>query len=88
VVFSSDVAERLTDSIREEISRLESAAGTRKVTVCIEEGDVAPKVCSYAKSIGADLVVVGRGQKGLEIGRLRTNTFAIVRQSSCPVLSV
>jgi len=37
-------------------------------------------VCALAESSGADLLVMARG--------LRTNAYAIIRQSPCPVLSV
>jgi nucleotide-binding universal stress UspA family protein len=34
----------------------------------------------------ADLLVIGRAAKGL--GRLRSNAYALIRESPCPVLSV
>ena len=49
--------------------------------------DIADAVCGYAKSVGADLVVIGRG-KDRQIGRLRTNAYGIIRQAHCPVLSI
>jgi len=51
------------------------------------EGDVADAVCGYAKSVGAHLVVIGRG-KDRQMGRLRTNAYGIIRQSPCPVVSI
>jgi nucleotide-binding universal stress UspA family protein len=35
----------------------------------------------------ADLVVIGRGKLQEALGRLRTNAYAIIRQSPCPVVS-
>ena len=72
---------------REEIGNLQSAAAAKNVTVFIREGDVAHAVCGYATSVGADLVVIGRG-KDRQMGRLRTNAYGIIRQSPCPVLSI
>jgi len=40
-----------------------------------------------ALKYGADLVVTGRGKLHATFGRLRTNTYAIIRDSPCPVLS-
>jgi nucleotide-binding universal stress UspA family protein len=57
-------------------------------TICIEEGKVAETVCSYANSIAADLLVIGRGAKGSEHGRFGKHAYSIIRESSCPVLSV
>ena len=34
----------------------------------------------------ADLLVIGRAAKGL--GRLRSNAYALIRESPCPVISV
>jgi hypothetical protein len=36
----------------------------------------------------ADLLVIGRGSAAGMFGRLRTNAYAIIRQSPCPVVSV
>jgi nucleotide-binding universal stress UspA family protein len=55
------------------------------VVIC--EGAVAPTVHGVAKERHADLVVIGRSTPG-PAGRLRTNSYAIVRSAPCPVLSV
>jgi len=88
VVFSSDLRDQMEGNIRTEIERLQETAGARKTTVCIEEGDAPEVICSYATSVGADLLVIGRGGKNSGKGRLRTNAYSIIRQSTCPVLSV
>lgn len=36
----------------------------------------------------ADLVVIGRGHMPEELGRLRTHSYSIIRNSPCPVVSV
>jgi hypothetical protein len=33
-------------------------------------------------------VIIGRGSAAGDFGRLRTNSYAIIRQSPCPVVSV
>jgi nucleotide-binding universal stress UspA family protein len=88
VVSSSDLKYEMEALIRAEVETLEAAAGLTHIAVCIEEGDVARCVCSYAASVGADLLVIGRGDKPGGSERLRSNAYAIVRESSCPVLSV
>lgn len=89
VLFSSDFQMELEKLARQEIEKLQSAAGAEAASVHIEEGEAAPTVCSLAKSLGADLLVIGRGaaQEG-QTERLRTNAYSIIRQSPCPVISV
>ncbi|HYP08174.1 MAG TPA: universal stress protein [Bryobacteraceae bacterium] len=55
--------------------------------VCIESGDVHKVVTSCAKSHKADLVVIGRARHS-GFGRLRTHSYAIIRESPCPVISL
>ena len=72
---------------REELDRLQQQRGT-KAELLIEAGDPAKIVCEVAQLQKADLVVIGRGSAGGVFGRLRTNAYAIIRQSPCPVVSV
>jgi nucleotide-binding universal stress UspA family protein len=88
LVFSSDVKHQMETMIREEIAALKAKAAEENITVCIEQGEVTHTVCSYARSVGANLLVVGRGGKRNGTGRLRRNAYGIIRQSTCPVLSV
>jgi len=58
-----------------------------KARICIEAGDVAKIVSMAAEHHKADLLVIGRSHhKGL--GRLRTHSYSIIRESPCPVLSL
>jgi nucleotide-binding universal stress UspA family protein len=54
----------------------------------VESGDVPGVVHSVVQAIGADLVVAGRGHARGMLGRLRANTYGIVRESPCPVIAV
>ncbi len=54
----------------------------------VERGDPPQVVCRIAESAKADLLVISRGSAAGLIGRLRTNAYAIIRQSPCPVVSV
>jgi nucleotide-binding universal stress UspA family protein len=56
--------------------------------VDLEFGDIAESVCSAAERLRADLLVVGRGAAAGDSGRFRTHTYAIIRRSPCPVVSV
>ena len=54
----------------------------------VESGEAPHAICSAAARIPADLLVIGRGSAAGVFGRLRTNAYAIIRQSPCPVVSV
>lgn len=78
----------LETGIREGIARLQEQAGAREAEVVVRPGDPPKTVCSEARQIRADLLVIGRGSAGGRFGRLRANAYAIIRQSPCPVVSV
>jgi nucleotide-binding universal stress UspA family protein len=56
--------------------------------VILEGGSVANVVCKTTSDIDGDLIVVARHENPGWMGRLRANTYAIVRDSPCPVVSV
>jgi nucleotide-binding universal stress UspA family protein len=74
-------------AVREDLTRLEERFGVQ-ASLLIESGDPPHVVCQAAASRQADLLVIGRGSAGGVFGRLRTNAYAIIRQSPCPVVSV
>jgi nucleotide-binding universal stress UspA family protein len=53
----------------------------------IEAGRPDQFVPRVAREIGADLVVIGRSSPG-PLGRLRAQSYGIIRDAPCPVLSV
>jgi len=53
-----------------------------------EGGNVAEVVRNIALKSRADLVVIGRGAIRTGLGRLNANSYDIIRDSPCPVLSV
>jgi nucleotide-binding universal stress UspA family protein len=50
-------------------------------------GDVATAVREEALRDDSDLIVIGRGHSQERLGRLRTQSYAIIRKAPCPVLS-
>jgi nucleotide-binding universal stress UspA family protein len=79
-------------------SGIRQAAGTElqrlrqlvhaEADLILEGGDPAKAICATAERIQADLLVIGRGSAAGVFGRLRTNAYAIIRMSPCPVVSV
>src|SRR5262249_3143053 len=75
------------EAAEEELLRLQQETGA-KAELLIEGGDPAPVICSAAARVQADVLVIGRGSAAGVFGRLRTNAYAIIRESPCPVASV
>jgi nucleotide-binding universal stress UspA family protein len=59
------------------------------LTVRTEVGRIYKKICSVAKEIDADIVIMGtHGVSGYEKFSVGTNTSRVVQEAPCPVLSV
>jgi nucleotide-binding universal stress UspA family protein len=80
-------APALADAARQELVRLQKDAGA-SADLLIESGDPATVICAAAERLKANVMVIGRGSAAGVFGRLRTNAYAIIRQSPCPVASV
>ena len=78
---------RLTAECQGELEKLLEDI-TQPAEVLIEHGDAPEVVCSAARQMGADLLVIGRGSAAGVFGRLRANAYSIIRTSPCPVVSV
>jgi nucleotide-binding universal stress UspA family protein len=71
----------------EELRILQASSGA-DADVLLETGEPALTICNAAARLRADVLVIGRGSAAGVYGRLRTNAYAIIRQSPCPVVSV
>ncbi len=85
----SDVSWRvgIREIAEEELLRLQREVGA-EADLLLEAGEPAGIICSAAARVGAGTVIIGRGSAAGDFGRLRTNSYAIIRQSPCPVVSV
>jgi len=79
--------ELLFNRAHEAIDGLQKEAGT-DFEVCVRGGKPEQVVHDAAQDLGADLVVIGRGVLNHPLGRLRTHTYSIIRESPCPVISI
>jgi nucleotide-binding universal stress UspA family protein len=68
----------------EELQRVAGATAE----VLFEAGPVVEVVRNAAMTQKSNLVVIGRHESAGLLGRLRANSYAIVRESPCPVVSV
>lgn len=72
---------------RRAIAELCERAGVKPAHVCVDSGEVAHVVRHCASEHRGDLIVIGRGHHS-GFGRLRTHSYAIIRESPCPVISI
>jgi len=79
--------EFLFKAAHDAIGGLQKEVGTA-FPVCVRGGKPEHVVHDAAQDLGADLVVIGRGQLNHPLGRLRTHTYSIIRESPRPVVSV
>jgi nucleotide-binding universal stress UspA family protein len=84
--LEGDLLHALVKRGQEEIARLQQEAGTH-LEVTVDGGEVSHVVRDAAVTYQADLVVTGHGKVHETFGRLRSNTYAIIRDSPSPVLS-
>jgi hypothetical protein len=54
----------------------------------IKTGETPHAVRAVAEECGANLLVIGRGHAAGSLGRLRTNAYAILRESPCLVAAI
>ena len=80
-------AGELERSIREDVARFEKSARA-EAELMLVAGDPCEVVCDAVDRTAADLLVIGRGSAAGGFGRLRTHSYAMIRQSPCPVVSV
>jgi len=74
-----------TDLAREQIQGLMKKLGVPGV-IDIEGGGPSKAVTTAAAQANADVLVIGRSPNGP--GRLRANAYTLIRESTCPVVSV
>ena len=77
----------LAEQARQYLADLQRKAGTT-ARVCVEGGKIAETVRNGALQHAADLVVIGQGCMHETLGRLRSNAYAIIRESPCPVVRI
>jgi len=74
----------LTKNARNRLEFLMKEMGVRG-NIVVESGETPQMVADAALAAGADALVIGRGSAPRAHGHLPTNSYAIVRESPCPV---
>jgi nucleotide-binding universal stress UspA family protein len=87
IYFDPEWATQLKNEARERIGFLLEEMGM-KGEISVQTGDAPATVRAVADETSADLLVIGRGGHPALMGRLRTNAYAILRESPCPVAAI
>jgi nucleotide-binding universal stress UspA family protein len=61
--LSSDSSDQLNEIVTAQMAKMSLVSAVKHPDAYIEEGEVAHGVAHFAKSSGADLVVIGRGHR-------------------------
>jgi len=88
---STQESETLRDFLlgvaRERLAKMQAAIGT-DFDIWMRFGKVGHVVHQAALDHQADLVLIGRGLLRKPLGRLRSQSYAVIREAPCPVISV
>ena len=87
IYFDAAWRQDVTKDVADRISALQQDLHA-ECEVLIETGEVPAAVADAAQTRKADLLVIGRGRHAHGLGRLRTNAYAILRESPCPVATI
>ena len=87
--LESDMGRLLARSVRDKIDHILSVCGILNAPIYIEAGiSVAGVLRSVVQDHHADLVVIHRTFGNQNHGRVRAESFGIIGESPCPVLSI
>ncbi len=85
--FEGEFVARLASEARQHFNTL-LEPNEQQAEIAVRSGDIAHSVRREAVEWNADLVVIGRGVLAEPLGRLRSETYKIIRESACSVVSV
>ncbi|HTX40116.1 MAG TPA: universal stress protein [Bryobacteraceae bacterium] len=85
--LEADMRRSLIGDARSRISKVVCNSPTPTAEVRVEGGNVTTLVRAAIEDSRADLLIIGRPIGGM-LGRLRTHSYALIRESPCPVISI
>ena len=86
--FPGTEVRRALDDAHARISKVLRGSPMPEAEIRAEGGSVPEVVRSVVKDSHADLLIIGRAPNGGARGRLRTHSYALIRESACPVISI
>lgn len=85
--FRADANLAPVEQASEELTALRDALGL-SARVIVAGGGIPEAISRQTSELGADVVVAGRGTCTGRLGPLRSNAYAIIRSTPCPVITV
>jgi nucleotide-binding universal stress UspA family protein len=83
--FGEQIKRQMARQAEDEIQKVQHTVGSKaEVEIIAEQTPIAVGIA--ATNWKADIVVIGRGAASGVLGRLRSNSYGIIRQSPCPVV--
>ena len=86
--FPGTEVRRALDNAHIRISNVLGGSPMPEAEVRVEGGSVPEVVHSVVEDSRADLLIIGRASSQGLMGRLRTHSYALIRESVCPVISI
>jgi nucleotide-binding universal stress UspA family protein len=86
--LEADMRRSLIGDAHAKISKVLQGSRMPGAEVRVEGGSVATVVRSVVEDSRADLLIIGRASDRGMLGRLRTHSYALIRESPCPVISI
>lgn len=86
--LEAEMRRKLVDAAKARIEKVIDSSRTPTATVHVEGGAVSTVVRSVIEDRKADLLIIGRSSSHGVLGRLRTHSYALIRESPCPVISI
>jgi nucleotide-binding universal stress UspA family protein len=86
--LEADMRKALIGDAHAMVCAMLQGSRTRDAQVRVEGGSVTTVVRSVVEDSQADLLVIGRSSGSGMLGRLRTHSYALIRESPCPVISI
>ena len=86
--LEADMRKSVIGEARSKVSKMLQSSRTPEAEIRVEGGNVSTLVRSVVEDSQAELLVIGRASGKGMFGRLRTHSYALIRESPCPVISV
>jgi nucleotide-binding universal stress UspA family protein len=86
--LEADMRRALVGDALTRISKVLQGSRMPEAEVRVEGGSVSTVVRSVVEDSRADLLIIGRASDKGMLGRLRTHSYALIREAPCPVISI
>jgi nucleotide-binding universal stress UspA family protein len=86
--LEAEMRRKMIGDAKARIGRVIHASSTPDAELCVDGGYVSALVRSTIEDHAADLLIIGRASGQGMLGRLRTHSYVLIRESPCPVISI